>query len=156
MIDVVRGDLFASGADVLVNPVNCVGVSGAGLAAAFKAHYPSNHASYAAACARGNVQLGRVYVVPLACGPVIANFPTKHRWRDRSRLSDIESGLRALYEALRFRVVDTVAMPALGCGLGELALKDVLPLISKAFSDSELHVTVYLPVRAASTPTRRR
>jgi hypothetical protein len=26
----VRGDLFASGADTLVNPVNCVGETGAG------------------------------------------------------------------------------------------------------------------------------
>ena len=39
-------DLFATGCEALVNPVNCVGVMGRGLALAFKRRYPAHFASY--------------------------------------------------------------------------------------------------------------
>ncbi len=44
------GDMFASGADALVNPVNCVGTAGAGLAKEFKWRYPRAHKEYAQLC----------------------------------------------------------------------------------------------------------
>ena len=36
----VKGDIFQSKAQALVNPVNCVGAMGAGLARQFKNRYP--------------------------------------------------------------------------------------------------------------------
>lgn len=37
MLELIQGDIFQSGAEALVDPVNCVGVSGAGLAIAVPA-----------------------------------------------------------------------------------------------------------------------
>lgn len=42
MIELSNGDLFEADVEALVNPVNCVGVMGAGLAARFKERYPEN------------------------------------------------------------------------------------------------------------------
>ncbi len=54
-------------------------------------------------------------------GPrLIINFPTKRHWRGRSRLADIESGLDDLRRVLIERDIRSVALPALGCGLGGL------------------------------------
>jgi hypothetical protein len=39
------GDIFTSSAQVIVNPVNCRGVMGAGLARAFKQRYPEMFAA---------------------------------------------------------------------------------------------------------------
>lgn len=39
-IILTKGDLFRSGCQCLVNPVNCVGVMGAGLAKSFKQKLP--------------------------------------------------------------------------------------------------------------------
>ena len=39
----VRGNMFDSKAQVLADPVNCVGVMGAGLAKQFKARYPDGN-----------------------------------------------------------------------------------------------------------------
>lgn len=40
MIEYIEGDIFSSPAQVIVNPVNTVGVMGKGLALAFKQRYP--------------------------------------------------------------------------------------------------------------------
>ena len=43
MIRFIRGDLFESGCQALVNPVNCVGVMGKGLALQFRHRSPANY-----------------------------------------------------------------------------------------------------------------
>lgn len=65
MIVETRGNILASAADALVNPINTRGVMGAGLALQVKRAYPSCFAAYKAACARGEVRVGRMWVVPL-------------------------------------------------------------------------------------------
>ncbi len=40
------GDIFDSGAHALVNPVNCVGVMGSGLALMFKKRFLENYSAY--------------------------------------------------------------------------------------------------------------
>ena len=42
MIHTVQGDIFNAKTEAIVNPVNCVGVMGKGLALAFKQRYPNN------------------------------------------------------------------------------------------------------------------
>jgi O-acetyl-ADP-ribose deacetylase (regulator of RNase III) len=95
MIHYQTGNLFDSKAHAMVNPVNCVGVMGKGLALEFKNTFPNNFKIYAAACKRGDVQPGRMLVVETQMSEpkFIVNFPTKRHWRDGSRLDDIESGL---------------------------------------------------------------
>ncbi len=62
MIESRKGDILSSDARALVNPVNCVGVMGKGLALQFKKQFPGNFQAYAAACRRGDVQPGRMHV----------------------------------------------------------------------------------------------
>ena len=95
----VQGDLLISDAEAIVNAVNCVGVMGRGLALQFKRTFPANFKAYAAACKRGEVEPGRMFVFETGAsvGPrYIINFPTKRHWRFRSRLDDIDAGLEAL------------------------------------------------------------
>jgi O-acetyl-ADP-ribose deacetylase (regulator of RNase III) len=54
MIHFLKGDIFDAGTDAIVNPVNCVGVMGAGLAGKFKVRYPYNFIRYKEACKRKN------------------------------------------------------------------------------------------------------
>ena len=62
MIKVVQGNLLDSSAEALVNTVNTVGVMGKGIALMFKEAFPENYKSYEAACKRGEVQLGEMFV----------------------------------------------------------------------------------------------
>jgi O-acetyl-ADP-ribose deacetylase (regulator of RNase III) len=138
MVRVVYGDLFASGAEAFVNPVNCVGVMGKGIAAVFKSEFPAAFRSYKEACDRGEVRPGHMFLINLPSRPwprLLIHFPTKRHWRDSSRIGDIDSGLVALRQTIIDQDVHSVAMPALGCGLGGLPWNDVRRRIESALSD---------------------
>lgn len=59
MIKILNGDIFNSRCMAIVNPVNCVGVMGAGLAKEFKLRYPTNFEKYAYACSGGLFVIGK-------------------------------------------------------------------------------------------------
>lgn len=149
MLHFVTGDLFAAAVDALVNPVNTVGVMGKGLALRFKQRFPENYAAYRAAAKAGMIEIGRMFVFemgPESSPRYIVNFPTKAHWRARSRLSYVESGLSDLVEVIRARRIRSIAVPALGAGLGGLAWSDVRPLIERALSPlRNVEVCVFEP-----------
>jgi O-acetyl-ADP-ribose deacetylase (regulator of RNase III) len=135
MIQRVRGNLLAADVEALVNAVNCVGAMGKGLAAQFKTQFPDVFQAYARACEVGEVEPGRMHVVEtgLVSPRLVINFPTKRHWRDRSLLEDVDAGLAALVREVKIRAIRSIAVPALGCGLGGLSWEDVAPRIEQAF-----------------------
>ena len=136
MIYKAEGDLLGTDAEALVNTVNTVGVMGKGIALQFKQAFPDNYKAYEAACKRGEVEPGKMFVFHRSAGNprVIINFPTKKHWRGKSKIGDIESGLRALIDVVKIERIRSIAVPPLGCGNGGLDWNDVRPLIEKAFS----------------------
>ncbi len=139
--------IFETDAEAIVNPVNCVGVSGAGLARLFAQKYPENDKLYRQACSEGRVVPGRGVITEtgLDSPAYIVNFPTKRHWRDRSRLDDIELGLRNLHRELLRRRIGSIALPALGAGLGGLGWHEVRELIERELGEQrKIKITVTL------------
>lgn len=131
-------DIFESKADALVNPVNCVGVMGGGLAKEFRLRYPRMNEAYQEACARGEVKVGKMWQwwqpPIISQGRWIINFPTKDDWREPSKLAYIGNGLRDLTRVVSDLELKSIAVPALGCGLGGLDWATVAPMIINAVS----------------------
>lgn len=149
MIKYSKGDIFAADVDAIVNTVNTVGVMGKGLALQFKGRYPRNYELYRAACERGEVQLGRMFVTEPheIDGPqFIINFPTKGHWKANSRLSDIRAGLQDLVRVIREHGIRSIAIPPLGAGNGGLEWLDVRPVIAAALESlTDVEVEVFEP-----------
>lgn len=138
MIEFRQGDILSADTEALVNSVNCVGIMGRGIALQIRKAFPENYNAYRAACKRHEVEPGRMLVFEthqLAGVHYIINFPTKRHWRGRSRLTDIEAGLRALVDEIRRREIRSIAIPPLGCGLGGLNWDDVRPRIVKTLEE---------------------
>ena len=150
MIRYVQGNLLDAQAEALVNAVNTVGVMGKGIALAFKQRFELNYRLYAAACHAGEVQVGRMFVTEtgVAAGPRwIVNFPTKQHWRQPSHLPWVTAGQADLQRFIRQQGVRSIAIPALGAGLGGLAWPDVRAAIEAALADlHEVQIDVYEPL----------
>lgn len=128
-IRIMHGDILESEAEAIVIPVNCVGVMGAGLAKQLRDRYPHVYADYRAECSEGNMEVGQINVAYFE--PAVVYFPTKDHWRNKSKLEWIEQGMNGLEDAIRESKWKSIALPALGCGLGGLNWSSVLPLIEK-------------------------
>ncbi|MEG1459181.1 MAG: macro domain-containing protein [Acetivibrio sp.] len=61
MIKFVTGNIFESGADCLVNTVNCEGFMGKGIAYQFKMRFPQNNLDYVKACKSGMLHIGAIH-----------------------------------------------------------------------------------------------
>lgn len=160
MIEFVQGDLLEADVEALVNTVNCVGIMGRGVALQFRHAFPENFKAYEAACAKDEVRLGQMFIVDLGRlhNPrFVINFPTKKHWKSKSRLSDIETGLKSLIADVRRLGIKSIALPPLGCGLGGLVWDDVRPMIEAAFQElPDVRVLVFEPTddRPRETTTR--
>lgn len=145
----VEGDLLRDEAEALVNPVNCVGVMGKGLALRFKRAWPEYFTAYRMACEAGSLKPGTLLVLDRGHGQApryLVCFPTKRHWRDPSRLEDIDAGLSALAREVVARGIRSIAVPALGCGLGGLGWPDVRERIEAALGPlAGVDVRVYGP-----------
>ena len=142
-----NGDLFTSSCQVIVNPVNCVGVMGAGLAKSFKHRYPDMFTAYQYHCGNDldNPLKPGMLLLYTKSNPWVLNFPTKLHWRDKSRLCDIDAGMRKLVQSYKHKGIKSVAFPMLGCGLGGLSREDVQQIIHDRVAEaSDLEAELYI------------
>lgn len=133
--------------NLLIIPVNAVGVAGKGLALYMKMRFKLAHKAYVKACRKGSIATGDLLVVE-DDGFQVALFPTKYNWRDRtSDLKLIAVSLQRLKRWMETNHVETAHLPKIGCGKGTGNLdyqNDVKPLIEEVFGDDpNFHVYVY-------------
>jgi len=154
VITYVKGDILTSPAKTLVNTVNLVGVMGKGLALRFKQVYPEMFVAYQTACQSGAIAVGRPWLYKTS-RKWIVNFPTKRHWRNRSRLDDIEAGLKTFARTCVDEGIDSIAFPALGCGNGELVWDTVRPLMERYLHSLPIDVFIYPPKSQNGPPEHR-
>ena len=142
-----QGDIFESSCEVIVNPINCVGVMGGGLALAFKKKFPKHFDIYKKMCDRGEIRVGELYIVDGDENHKVLLFPTKIHWKNPSLMEYVVDGLKYLAENYEKMGIKSVAIPALGCGLGGLNWEDVKEKIISILSeiDDKVEIEIYEP-----------
>jgi O-acetyl-ADP-ribose deacetylase (regulator of RNase III) len=148
MIQYVKGNLLEAPAHALVNTVNTVGVMGKGIALQFKETFPVNFKLYADASKKGQIVVGKMFVVRDALldgEKIIINFPTKTEWYRKSQYSFIEEGLQDLVRVIASYEIHSIAIPPLGCGNGGLQWNRVKTMMEKYLADVAADVFIYEP-----------
>lgn len=143
------GNLFDSNAEALVNAVNTIGVMGKGVALQFIERFPTNFKIYAAACKKDEVEIGKMFITAtnsLLNPKWIINFPTKKHWIDKSSYSFIELGLDDLVGQIENLDIKSIAIPALGAGLGGLDWDTVKTIIENTLHDLNIDITIFEPL----------
>ena len=162
-ISLIDGDMFFSNLQTLTISVNLQGIMGKGLASRAKYQFPDVYVAYQDACRSRCITATKPYLYKRegALDEELADFgtdlatpnavkwfllfATKRKWRENSRLEDIEGGLDWVRRNFTQQGIQSLAMPALGCGLGGLNWKDVGPLMCKYLHRIGIDVAIYLP-----------
>ncbi|HEY42098.1 MAG TPA: DUF4433 domain-containing protein [Dehalococcoidia bacterium] len=158
-----QDDMFFARLHTLTISVNTVGVMGRGLASRAKYFSPDLYVHYQDLCRSRKLRMGRPVLYKretsldyqLADDPkTLSNgnsetwfllFPTKRHWRERSDIKGIEEGLQWIIENYKNEGIKSLALPALGCGLGRLDWKDVGPIMCRYLKTLDIQVVIYLP-----------
>jgi len=149
MLTFLSGNLLESNAYALVNTVNTVGVMGKGIALQFKNAFPRNYAIYREACLKHELKIDQLLTISdsslLSGERLIINFPTKTHWRLSSEYSYIEKGLQALVKLIAEKEIESIALPALGCGNGGLDWLRVKEMICQYLGPLSAIIEIYEP-----------
>ena len=151
MLTYLKGDMFSSPAQVLVNAVNTVGVMGKGIALEFKKRYPDMFRAYQKACDSRTLDVGSL-LLWRGRDKWVLLFPTKKHWRNPSELSYIEDGLKKFAANYDRFGITSIAFPRLGCGNGALDWNDVRPLMEKYLKPLPIRVYIYVGNYADTLP----
>lgn len=148
MIKSTIGNILDSHASLIVNPVNCCGVSGAGLALQFKGKYPTSYEDYKYHCRTEGMRPGDVYSTLEDFDDFyLLNVATKDHWRHPSRIEWIERGVENIAKeviSLNYLAEHyTLAIPKLGCGYGGLDWAEVKPIIVNGLKELTCQVVIY-------------
>lgn len=122
-IKIANGNILNDQSCLIVCPVNCVGVMGAGLAKQFRDQIPGCFEAY-------RNLLKQIQETGFAFWKNVCFLATKQHWKNPSQKSFIINNLNNLGEGLR-RAKDyygdktSIAFPMLGCGCGQLDSEDI-------------------------------
>ena len=162
-LTVLQGDMFFSRMHTVTISVNCVGIMGKGLASRAKYQFPDVYVTYQDVCRKHKLQMGKPYLYKresssdyqLADEPSTLSsansetwfllFATKQHWKERADIYGIEKGLQWLRDNCKRENIKSLAIPALGCGLGRLEWRQVGPLLCKYLISLEIPIQIYLP-----------
>lgn len=159
-IRLIEGDMFFSDNQTLTVSVNTVGVMGKGLASRVKHQFRDVEEYYKQALSEDKLKMGVpvLYKRDKNISQVMSDmdyteedptwfliFPTKNHWRNPSDKEGIEKGLIYLKENYQKWEIKSLALPALGCGLGWLDWREIGPLMIKHLKDIEIPIEIYLP-----------
>ena len=142
MISFIKGNIFDSKCQTLVNPVNCVGAMGAGLAKQFANKFQYMYNEYVFLCRHDAVIPGKVYLHQNQ-DPWVLNFPTKNHWHFPSEYQYIIDGLECFLENYEHWKIESVAFPLLGAGLGGLDPATVKGIMVGYLSHCTIPVEIY-------------
>jgi hypothetical protein len=157
------GDMFFSRLQTLTVSVNTVRVMGAGVASRAKYQFPDVYVEYQDALRQKTLAMGKPYLYKreksvdyeLADDPSSLEepnaqtwfllFATKNHYSDRASREGIEKGLKWIQAHYKEAGIKSLAVPALGAGLGRLDWKEIGPVICQHLAKLDIPVEVYLP-----------
>ncbi len=163
-LSLVEGDMFFSRMQTLTISVNTVGVMGKGLASRAKYQFPDVYVKYQDLCKNKTLKMGKPYLykretsldsmlvdevenlTDLNLQTWFLLFPTKTDWRKKADLNGIEEGLKWLVDQYKSEGIETLAIPALGCGNGWLQWGVVGPMLCTYLNKLDIPVHLYLPI----------
>ena len=140
------GNIFNSKCQTIVNPINCVGVMGKGLALEMKNRFPDMFNKYKELCDKNLITIGKLRLYHSNITNLsILNFPTKQHWKHDSQYEFIELGMKKFLDTYQEKQIQSIAFPLLGCGNGKLNKDDVINIMLKYLSKCKnIVVEIYL------------
>lgn len=146
-IRIIKGNLFTTDCQTIVNTINCVGAMGAGIALEFKYRYPMMFDKYVELCKPRYqyIDIGKLWLYNHEKDRKwVLNFPTKRDWKRPSKIEYLELGLQKFVQTYKSKGITSVAFPLLGASNGGIPPEVSQEIMEKYLSQcSDIKVEIY-------------
>ncbi len=143
MVKIIKGNIFTSNCQTIVNTVNCVGVMGAGIAYECRLRYPIMYENYLKLCEEKQLDIGKLWIYK-SDDKWILNFPTKFHWKYPSKEEYLEKGLQKFVDTYKEKGITSIAFPLLGASNGGIPETVALDIMKKYLEDCNIDIEIYL------------
>ena len=139
-----KGDIFSlEGVRNFAHGCNCAGAMGKGIALQFRVKYPEMYKQYVKLCKSRQFIPGGVFDY-CEDGTHIYNLGTQRSWRTKAEPRYIRMSLRKMLELASESQVTSIAMPAIGAGLGGLTWDSVKGIIEEIASEFSIDIVLFI------------
>ncbi len=142
MIKIIKGNIFSSNCQCIVNTINCVGVMGAGIAYECRLRYPKMFERYSELCKEKLINIGTLWLFKND-DKWILNFPTKYHWKYESKIEYLEKGLQKFLDTYKEKDVTSIAFPLLGASNGGIPESVSIELMKKYLERCDIPIEIY-------------
>lgn len=140
----IKGNIFNSKCQTIVNTVNCVGVMGKGVAFVYRLRYPQMYEEYKEHCKNKLIKTGSLWLyTKQENAPWVLSFPTKLHWKYPSKIEWIQQGLRKFVDTYEKKGITSIAFPLLGTHNGGLDTTEVKQLMNEYLGKCSIDIEVY-------------
>lgn len=141
-IKIIKGNLFTSNAQTIVNTVNTVGVMGAGIALECRLRYPDMFSKYVELCKNKQLEVGMLWLYK-STDRWILNFPTKEDWKGDSKIEYLEKGLSKFVASYQDKGITSIAFPILGSRNGKIPIEVSLEIMQRYLTKCVIPIEIY-------------
>ncbi|WP_296947725.1 macro domain-containing protein [uncultured Dysgonomonas sp.] len=142
MITTIKGNIFTTQCQTIVNTINCVGVMGAGIAYECRLRYPIMYERYVELCKEKKLNIGMLWIYKSE-NKWIMNFPTKYHWKYESKQEYLEKGLQKFLETYKERGITSIAFPLLGASNGGIPENISLQIMKNYLEQCDIDIEIY-------------
>ena len=147
-----KGDIFKIPQVVnYAHGCNCAGAMSKGIALQFKIRYPQMYNQYKDLCHSGVFSVGKVFDFNYGKGFVF-NLGTQRSWREGAKIEYVKEACLKMMEIAAKKNIRSIAMPAIGAGLGGLNWNEIKRSINEISIDYPI-VNLYVIEEFANIET---
>ncbi|MGM0985021.1 MAG: macro domain-containing protein [Pseudomonadota bacterium] len=141
-LNIIKGNIFTSDCQTIVNTINCVGAMGAGIALEYRLRYPEMYKKYTKLCEENRINIGMLWIYK-SPDRWILNFPTKKHWKYPSKHTYLHAGLKKFVATYKDKGITSIAFPLLGADKGGIPQEESLEIMESYLADLDIDVEVY-------------
>jgi O-acetyl-ADP-ribose deacetylase (regulator of RNase III) len=145
MVEIIKGNIFTTQCQTIVNTINCVGVMGAGIAYECRLRYPPMYERYVELCKKKKLKIGQLwlYKPENLNDKWVLNFPTKYHWKYESKPDYLEKGLQKFVDTYNEKGITSIAFPLLGASNGGIPEDISLNIMEKYLAKCNIKIEIY-------------
>lgn len=141
-LTIVKGNIFTTKCQTIVNTVNCVGVMGAGMALECRLRWPDMFLAYVALCKKNQMKIGMLWLYK-SPDRWLLSFPTKRHWKEPTQEEYLHLGLEKFMRAYHQKKIESIAFPLLGAQHGGLEQARAQQIMVSYLRECKIPVEIY-------------